>query len=110
MNHRAIRTDDHAMHRFETDRGVVFVRVWDDGRLEVYEEEAAKSAVGKSDADFRASAEAAAARNKFGVGLMRRIFRAVYRAHPEIRTWAVDPVVRNNPTGPRAVEVPHGWR
>ena len=110
MNHRVHKDKGWAMHRFGTERGVVFVSVWADGRVEVYEEEAARwaAATNATDADFRASPQAAAARNRFGPALMLRIFRAVKAAHPEIERWTADPVVRRNPTGPR--EVAHGWR
>lgn len=94
-------------YRFNTDRGSVVVRVFKTTppSVEVYELAAVLSAVGKSDAAFRASPEAVAARNRFGPALMRRIFRVVQADHPDVTAWRYDRTTRAIRTGPKVLEV-----
>ena len=93
-------------YRFKTDYGDVCVVVHhkDPHTLAIYELHAALSAVGKSDAEFKASWQARAARNQFGYTAIKQILRTIQAEYPDVHRWAVDPVVRRHDTGPRLVE------
>lgn len=78
------------MTRFHTDRGNVIVIVrpcGEDAEVEVYEEAACLSGVGKSDDEFAISPQVASARNRFGTGRMLKILNEVRAANPWVRTW-----------------------
>ena len=84
--------------RFSTERGTVVVMIHhegDEASIDVFEESAALSAVGVSDEDFAVSPAALKARNRFGTGLMREVFRHVREANPEVRRWTYDRRIRD---------------
>ena len=93
-------------YRFKTDYGDVCVVVHhkDPHTLAIYELHAALSAVGKTDAEFKASWQAQAARNRFGVKAIREILRVIQKEYPDVHRWGWDPVVRRHNPGPKLVE------
>ena len=79
--------------RFTTEKGIVWVRVephdFDErsARVSIFEEGAAQGSIGYPDQMAGSLPTTIAAHNRFGTGLILRIFRTVKASMPEVRKW-----------------------
>jgi hypothetical protein len=104
MEHRIFDTDFGTFHRFLVDAGsVVFhVKAEDDGsaHVAIYDRDYALKVKGMTGRRAGKSHAAAAVRNKFGPGVIRRMMRAVMAASPTVDSWTYDSRDRS-PGNPR---------
>ena len=96
MKHTRHALADGLYHMFDTDKGVVVVRVQPvdiENRVasvSVYERECAIASIGIKDADAHLLPVMDKARNRFGTGRILRILRAVRAASPEVKSWVYE--------------------
>jgi hypothetical protein len=103
MEHTIHQLQDGVYHKFPTDRGTVWVKVFPhdlerrEAALSIYEQESALASIDLPDDEAHRLPVMERCVNRFGVGLILPILRAVRASHPEVVRWVYERKGGNNP-------------